>query len=218
MEKMLSAPVVVAIWAVLNGLLAAMLAGFGENYFALQLYGSAAAFVLVLAGLVWLGRRYRPWQRGWRQPAGTGSVALFAIGVMLLWLGLAFGKWVAILAAFPFLLALVLEILVHVRKTWRQRAPRTRARSGRAAPPAGLGQPPDRARKRGISRRVTAPITGSHGRWDGTSEGPDTALAAETGSAHGDLSPRGACGMRAQCPPGRPRPPPLASSIFWPCI
>jgi hypothetical protein len=34
--------VVVAIWAVLNGLLAAMLAGFGENYFALQLYGSAA--------------------------------------------------------------------------------------------------------------------------------------------------------------------------------
>jgi hypothetical protein len=105
--------VVVAIWAVLNGLLVAMLAGFGESYFVLQLYGSAAAFVLVLAGLVWLGRRYRPWQRGWRQPAGTGSVALFAIGVMVLWLGLAFGMWVAILSAFPFVLALILEISVH---------------------------------------------------------------------------------------------------------
>jgi hypothetical protein len=117
MEKMMSATVVVAIWAVLNGLLVALLAAFRGSDFVLELYGSAAAFVLVLAGVVWLGRRHRPWQRGWRQPAGTGSVALFAVGVMLLWLGLAFGKWVAILSAFPFVLALVLEISARARRT-----------------------------------------------------------------------------------------------------
>ena len=34
---------------------------------------------------------------------------LFAVGALLVWLGLAFGIWVTILAAFPLILALIVE-------------------------------------------------------------------------------------------------------------
>lgn len=70
----------------------------------------------MIALAVWFGRRRRPWQRGWPQPAGTGSVILFVVAALLAWLGLAFGMWVTILAAFPLTLAALLEWAIRRRK------------------------------------------------------------------------------------------------------
>jgi hypothetical protein len=106
---------VVAIWAVLLGLLVAMGAGFGNNPFVLEVSGSSAGFVLLLAGAVWLDRRLRP-RRGYlRQPTRVGGVVLFAVAVMLAWLGLAFGAWLTMVAAVPFIAALGLEVAAHRR-------------------------------------------------------------------------------------------------------
>lgn len=112
---------VVALWGALNAVLAAVLAGFiaagiGSSPFVLETYGSSVGLVFLIAGAVWLGRRrYRHWQYGWRQPAGAGSVVLFAIAALLAWLGLAFGIWITIIAAFPLLLALFLEYAIRRR-------------------------------------------------------------------------------------------------------
>ena len=111
---------VVALWGVLNLIFVALLAGFilggiGTSAFVLETYGSSVGLVFLIALAVWLGRRRRPQQRGWRQPAGAASVVLFAIGAMLVWLGLAFGIWITILAAFPLLLALILEYSIRQR-------------------------------------------------------------------------------------------------------
>jgi hypothetical protein len=112
----------VAIWGFFNAVMVALLAGFilggfGSSPFVLETYGSSAGLVFVVALAVWLGRRYRPWQYGWRQPAGAASVILFVIAVMLAWLGLAFGIWITIIAAFPLLLAVLLEYAIHRRKS-----------------------------------------------------------------------------------------------------
>jgi hypothetical protein len=111
----------VALWGALNAVFVALLAGFilggiGSSPFVVETYGSSAGLVFLIALAVWLGRRRRAQQRGWRQPAGTASVALFAIGAMLAWLGLAFGIWITVLAAFPLLLALILEYSIHRRR------------------------------------------------------------------------------------------------------
>jgi hypothetical protein len=106
---------VVAIWAVLLGLLAALGAGFGNNALILEVSGSSAGFVLLLAGAVWLDRRLRP-ERGYlRQPTRVGGVILFALTAMLAWLGFAFGTWLVVVAAVPFTAAVGLEVAAHRR-------------------------------------------------------------------------------------------------------
>jgi hypothetical protein len=122
----------VAIWGTFNAFLVGLLAGFilggfGTSPFLLETYGSSAGLVFLIALAVWLGQRYRPWQRGWRQPAGAASVILFAIAAILAWLGLAFGIWITIIAAFPLLAALLLEYAIHRRKSQRPAAPADRA-------------------------------------------------------------------------------------------
>jgi hypothetical protein len=112
---------VVALWGSFNAVFVALLAGFilggvGTSPFVVETYGSSAGLVFLIALAVWFGRRRRPQQRGWRQPAGAASVVLFAIGAMLIWLGLAFGIWITILAAFPLLFALILEYSIHRRR------------------------------------------------------------------------------------------------------
>lgn len=111
---------VVALWGVFNAILMFVLVGFvlggiGDSPFDLETYGSSVGLVFVIAGAVWLGRRRRPWLTGWRQPAGTASVVLFAIAAFLLWLGLAFGIWISIIAAFPLVLAILLEYAIRRR-------------------------------------------------------------------------------------------------------
>ena len=111
----------VAIWGTFNALMVALLAGFilggfGTSPFLLETYGSSAGLVFVIALAVWFGRRrFRPWLTGFRQPAGTASIILFAAAAALAWLGLAFGIWITILAAFPLLLALLLEYSIRRR-------------------------------------------------------------------------------------------------------
>ncbi len=117
---------VVALWGAFNAVLVAVLAGFivagyGDSPYDLETYGSSVGLVFLIAGAVWLGRRrYRHCQYGWRQPAGAGSVVLFAIAAMLAWLGLAFGIWIIIIAAFPLLLALLLEYAIRRRTGLRR--------------------------------------------------------------------------------------------------
>lgn len=106
---------VVAIWSVLLGLLVGMDAGFGNDTFVLEVSGSSAGFVLLLAGAVWLDRRLRP-DRGYlRQPTRVGGVVLFAVTAMLAWLSFAFGAWLMMVAAVPFIPAVGLEVAARRR-------------------------------------------------------------------------------------------------------
>jgi hypothetical protein len=122
-EKLLSsASRVVLIWGLFNGVLVAVLAGFvlagfGASLFIVEIYGASAVAVIVASGAVFLGRRRRPWLRGLRVPYRAASVIVFAVGMLVLWLGLAFGKWLSIMAAAPFVAAAVMEISVHRKKS-----------------------------------------------------------------------------------------------------
>ncbi len=101
---------VVVIWGVLLVVLAAVGAGFGTSALVLEVSGSAAGLVLLLAAVVWLDRRLRP-SRGWlHQPARVGGVFMLALTVMLAWLGLAFGGWLVMIAVVPLIAAAGLEI------------------------------------------------------------------------------------------------------------
>jgi uncharacterized iron-regulated membrane protein len=117
MEHWLSATAVVAAWGALNTLLAGLLAGFTAagldggpgpgGALAFAIYAAASALVFVIALLTWLGRRRAA---GQSVPARPAAAALLAAGVTLIWLGLAFGVWIALLAVVPLLPALMLEI------------------------------------------------------------------------------------------------------------
>jgi hypothetical protein len=101
---------VVAIWGVLLAALAAAGAGFGNGAVVLEVSGSAAGFVLLLAAAVWLDRRLRP-RRSWlRQPVRVGGVFMLAVTAALAWAGLAFGAWLVMIAAAPLAAAIGLEI------------------------------------------------------------------------------------------------------------
>jgi hypothetical protein len=109
---------VVALWGAFNAffvllLVGFVLGGFGQSVFILEAYGSATGLVFVFALAVWLGRRRA--RHGLRVPAGTGSIPLFALSALMIWLGLVYGIWIAILAAFPFLWAVMLEYSIHRR-------------------------------------------------------------------------------------------------------
>lgn len=101
------AALVVAGWGVFNGLLVAMLAGFGEQAAAVALYGGAAVLVEVIAVVVWVGTRRRrllrnPARPAWH-PANGDSVVILAIAILIAALGLAFYPYLA-LAAVPLLI------------------------------------------------------------------------------------------------------------------
>lgn len=122
MDRWLSGSAVVFIWAAFNALLASILAGFtasgfiggagpaGAQGFIMYAISSTAVFLIGVA--VWLGRRRR---KGLRIPARPAAALLLATAVALAWLGLAFGIWLAILGAAPFLAAAVLELYPRER-------------------------------------------------------------------------------------------------------
>ena len=117
MERLFSAPVVVAIWGLMNALMVALLAGFisaglGGSMVVVEVYGAATGLVFLLAVLVWLARRRRrqAMQRGLRLPPRPASALMLALAFALLWLGLAFGMWLPILAFLPLSAAVIMEI------------------------------------------------------------------------------------------------------------
>lgn len=109
---------VVALWGAFNAFFVLLLVGFvaggfGRSVFVLETYGSATGLVFAFALAVWLGRRRS--RRGLPLPAGAGSIPLFALSALMICLGLAYGIWIAILAAFPFFWAVLLEYSIHRR-------------------------------------------------------------------------------------------------------
>lgn len=116
MEKLFSAPVVVAFWGLLNTVALLVLAGFlaarfGGHMVELYIYIGSALLVFGLAALVWRVRRRQPQglARGLAVPRRPASALLLALAFMMLWLGLAFGVWLPILAVVPLLVAGLME-------------------------------------------------------------------------------------------------------------
>lgn len=116
MEKLFSAPFVVAFWGLLNVVALLVLAGFlagryGGHLVELYIYIGSALLVLLLAALVWRARRRRPegLSRGLAVPRRPASALLLALAFMMLWLGLAFGVWLPILAVVPLIVAGLME-------------------------------------------------------------------------------------------------------------
>jgi hypothetical protein len=116
MEKLFSAPAVVAFWGLLNVVALVVLAGFLGGHFGghlveLYIYIGSALLVFCLAALAWLARRRRPQglSRGLVVPRRPASALLLALAFMLLWLGLAFGMWLPVLALFPLAAAGLME-------------------------------------------------------------------------------------------------------------
>jgi hypothetical protein len=109
----LSAPAAVATWGVMNGALAATLAGFGEQPAAVALYGSVAAVVEIFAVVVWIGVRRRVRRRGWRQAPDGDSVLILAAGILVAGLGLAFAWYLALISLPFFAVAAVREIVMR---------------------------------------------------------------------------------------------------------
>jgi len=116
MEKLFSAPVVVAFWGLLNTVALLVLAGFlaarfGGHMVELYIYIGSALLVFGLAALVWRVRRRQPQglARGLVVPRRPASALLLALAFMMLWLGLAFGVWLPILAVVPLLVAGLME-------------------------------------------------------------------------------------------------------------
>jgi hypothetical protein len=117
MERLFSAPVVVAIWGGLNTLMVGLLigfvaSGFGPGLIAVEIYASAAGLVFLIALLTWLARRRRPraLARGLTVPPRPATMLMLAVAFALLWLGLPFGEWVPIIAALPLAIAAFMEL------------------------------------------------------------------------------------------------------------
>ena len=122
MERWLTGTTVVLVWGAFNAMLAAILAGFTASGFvggagpagalAFILYGASTTLVFLIAVGVWAGKRRRA---GLRVPPRPGAALLLAVAVGMSWLGLAFGPWVAYLAAAPLVAAIVLELYPRER-------------------------------------------------------------------------------------------------------
>lgn len=144
---------VVAIWGLLLGVLVAVNVGFGNNVLVLAVAGSAAGFVLLLAGVVWLHWWLRRRRRCLWQPTRVGGVILFAVAAMLAWMGLAFGGWLLIIAGVPLLAAVGLEV--------------SALRWARALKAAAVTGPPARQVPAGLGKiRLREPGTGLQRQFD----------------------------------------------------
>lgn len=117
MQRLFTAPVVVAVWGLMNALMVGLLAGFvaagfGGSMFVVEVYGAATGLVFLLALLVWLVRRRRrqAMERGLRLPPRPASALMLALAFALLWLGLPFGMWVPLFAFLPLSAAVIMEI------------------------------------------------------------------------------------------------------------
>lgn len=117
---------VVAIWAVLLGILVSISAAMGNNLVVLEISGGAALLVLVIAGAVWLHQRLRPYRGTYSLPVRIGGVFLLAVTVETAWLSLAFGQYMLYLAVVPLTGAVLLE--TAARRYAREQARNARRR------------------------------------------------------------------------------------------
>ena len=156
MERLFSAPVVVAVWGLMNVIALALLAGFvgagfGGELVEVYIYIGSTLLVFLLATLAWRARRRhrQALARGLVIPRRPASALLLAVAIMLLWLGLAFGMWVTILAAGPLFIAGLMEF--YARRAARKllRVGFSRRPPGRRAAPAIPGFPGGTARRSG---------------------------------------------------------------------
>ena len=103
------AALVVAAWGGLNLALMATLAGFGGSSTVLALYGGAAALIELVAVAVWIAQRRRSGRPTWRQAPHGDSILIFAGGVLIFGLALAFQPFLALLSLPSFVVALLRE-------------------------------------------------------------------------------------------------------------
>jgi hypothetical protein len=121
MERLFSAPAVVAIWGLMNVVALALLAGFlGAGFLGdmveLYIYIGSALLVLLLALLAWRARRRQRdgLARGLTVPPRPASALMLALAFTLVWLGLPFGMWVPMLAALPLGAAALMELYARL--------------------------------------------------------------------------------------------------------
>jgi hypothetical protein len=107
---------VLAIFAVLLGVLVSVSAGFGNDPVVLAISGSSAGLVLLLAAAVWLDHRFRPRRTVFGLPVRIGGAFLFAVAAAAGWMSLAFGEFMAMIAVVPLIGAIGLQIAA-----WRHR-------------------------------------------------------------------------------------------------
>jgi len=122
-EAGLSPHAVVAVWAVLLGLLATVSGGFGHNTVALEISGSATGLVVVVAGAVWLDQRLRPRRDASRWPARPGGGFLLAVIGATAGLALVLGPFMLMVAAVQAAAAIGLEIAARRHRRARVRSP-----------------------------------------------------------------------------------------------
>jgi hypothetical protein len=148
---------VVLIWAALLAVLVATGAGFGNSVPVLEISGSSVALVLLLAAVVWLDRRLRPARWYFRQPTRIGGVVMLAVSAALAWLGFAFGAWLMMIAAVPFIAAVGLEISARRHRKAMEAAAGVRDGPYPAAPAAGSRPPGDGGPAPGYRQRELLP-------------------------------------------------------------
>ena len=124
MERLFSAPVVVAVWGVFNAIAVLLFIGIvvgggpgrvpqtAEVWAAVGIYASSADLVFLIALVTWLVRRRRPegLARGLAVPRRPATMLMLAIAFAMLWLGLPFGEWVPIMAVLPLAIAGFMEL------------------------------------------------------------------------------------------------------------
>lgn len=116
-----SAALAVAFWGVVNGLLVAMLAGFGEGAAPVALYASVATLVELIAVAVWAGTRRRrrmrnPARPNWHAPNGD-SILILAAAILIAALGVAFYPYLALAAVLPIAVVIVKEVSADKRES-----------------------------------------------------------------------------------------------------
>ncbi|MBX9394437.1 hypothetical protein K4749_12710 [Streptomyces sp. TRM72054] len=104
--------VVVAGWAVLNGILLAVLAVYGENTLVFWLWGSVVVLLALVAVAVLASSRSGPEQHvRYRVPdRAAGAVVPAAFGFLLVALAFVYGWWLLALAGPLLLVAVALAV------------------------------------------------------------------------------------------------------------
>jgi len=93
----------IALWALFNALLAALLLGFRNNLVQMLSWGSAVATLLVIVALAL--RSADP--RARRVPEASAGALILGVAIVLLVLGAGVGLWAALIGAGLALVALV---------------------------------------------------------------------------------------------------------------